>query len=163
MAQIKKIVKPGDLIRGAKVGVAGLDKDGQIVAFTASPEDAGKVLTVGEDGSIILAKASGGDIPVRKITVTPDTVTEITVTADTVNKYFSAVLPTFDKIIDTLLLIPEQEELEKANDDLVKWLISDNNDGDASDYHRNLILQLYRDCVVQVGGIQEDGSAGKMA
>jgi hypothetical protein len=58
----------------------------------------------------------------------------------------------FDKIIDTLLLIPEQEELEKANDDLVKWLISDNNDGDASDYHRNLILQLYRDCVVQVGG-----------
>lgn len=58
----------------------------------------------------------------------------------------------FDKIIDTLLLIPEQEELEKANDDLVKWLISDNNDADASDYHRNLILQLYRDCVVQVGG-----------
>ena len=81
MAQIKKIVKPGDLIRGAKVGVAGLDKDGQIVAFTASPEDAGKVLTVGKDGSIILAKASGGNIPVKKITITPDTVTEITVTA----------------------------------------------------------------------------------
>lgn len=58
----------------------------------------------------------------------------------------------FDKIIDALSLIPEQEELEKANDDLVKWLISDNNDGDASNYHRNLILQLYKDRVAQMGG-----------
>ena len=36
---------------------------------------------------------------------------------------------------------------------LIKWLLSDGDDeDDASDYHRNLILQLYRDCVEQVGG-----------
>ena len=39
MAQIKKIVKPGDLIRGAKVGVAGLDKDGNVVGTGIDTED----------------------------------------------------------------------------------------------------------------------------
>lgn len=39
MAQIKKIVKPGDLIRGAKVGVAGLDKDGNVIGTGIDTED----------------------------------------------------------------------------------------------------------------------------
>lgn len=58
----------------------------------------------------------------------------------------------FDKIVDSLTIIQEQDEMQKANDDLIKWLLSDRDDDDASDYHRNLILQLYRDCVAQVGG-----------
>ena len=58
MAQIKKIVKPGDLIRGASVGLAGLDKDGNVVGYKAAAADAGKVLTVGVDGSV--APAEGG-------------------------------------------------------------------------------------------------------
>ena len=39
MAQIKKIVKPGDLIRGASVGLAGLDKDGNVVGTGIDAED----------------------------------------------------------------------------------------------------------------------------
>ena len=58
----------------------------------------------------------------------------------------------FDKIVDSLTIIQEQDEMQKTNDDLIKWLLSDRDDDDASDYHRNLILQLYRDCVAQVGG-----------
>lgn len=60
MAQIKKIVKPGDLIRGAKVGVAGLDKDGNVVGMSGiavpSPEvaDIGKVLTAAATGPVWL-------------------------------------------------------------------------------------------------------------
>ena len=60
MAQIKKIVKPGDLIRGASVGLAGLDKDGNVVGYKAAATDAGKVLTVGEDGSVAPAEGGGG-------------------------------------------------------------------------------------------------------
>ena len=60
MAQIKKIVKPGDLIRGASVGLAGLDKDGNVVGYKAAAADAGKVLTVGEDGSVTPAPGGGG-------------------------------------------------------------------------------------------------------
>ena len=56
MAQIKKIVKPGDLIRGAKVGVAGLDKTGNVIGIpgitlpATSQSDAGKIPVVGSDG-----------------------------------------------------------------------------------------------------------------
>ena len=39
MAQIKNIKKPGDLIRGAKVGVAGLDKDGNVIGTGIAVED----------------------------------------------------------------------------------------------------------------------------
>lgn len=60
MAQIKKIVKPGDLIRGAAVGLAGLDKDGNVIGYKAAAADAGKVLTVGEDGSVAPAEGGGG-------------------------------------------------------------------------------------------------------
>lgn len=60
MAQIKKIVKPGDLIRGAKVGVAGLDKDGNVVGFNAGPEASGKVLGFDENGDPVLIDPSSG-------------------------------------------------------------------------------------------------------
>lgn len=56
MAQIKNIKKPGDLIRGAKVGVAGLDKTGNVIGIpgivlpAVSAADAGKVPMVGIDG-----------------------------------------------------------------------------------------------------------------
>ena len=60
MAQIKNIKKPGDLIRGASVGLAGLDKDGNVVGYKAAAADAGKVLTVGEDGSVSPAEGGGG-------------------------------------------------------------------------------------------------------
>lgn len=60
MAQIKKIVKPGDLIRGAKVGVAGLDKDGNVVGFNAGPEASGKVLGFDENGDPVLVDPSSG-------------------------------------------------------------------------------------------------------
>lgn len=39
MAQIKKIVKPGDLIRGASVGLAGIDKDGNVIAAGIAAKD----------------------------------------------------------------------------------------------------------------------------
>ena len=43
MAQIKNIKKPGDLIRGAKVGVAGLDKDGNVISIQTADVQAGYV------------------------------------------------------------------------------------------------------------------------
>ena len=52
MAQIKKIVKPGDLIRGAKVGPAALDKDGNVITLKDLAANAGKVLTVNSDGTV---------------------------------------------------------------------------------------------------------------
>ena len=58
MAQIKKIVKPGDLIRGAKVGVAGLDKDGNVIGVPGitvpapAASDVGKALTAGSNGPV---------------------------------------------------------------------------------------------------------------
>jgi hypothetical protein len=46
MAQIKKIVKPGDLIRGAKTGLAALDKDGLVKSFPIPPNSTGKYLGI---------------------------------------------------------------------------------------------------------------------
>ena len=60
MAQIKNIKKPGDLIRGAKGGVAGLDKDGNVVGFNAGPEASGKVLGFDENGDPVLIDPSSG-------------------------------------------------------------------------------------------------------
>lgn len=50
MAQIKKIVKPGDLIRGAKVGLAGLDKDGNVIG---TPGIAVPNPAAGDDGKYL--------------------------------------------------------------------------------------------------------------
>ena len=58
MAQIKKIVKPGDLIRGAKVGVAGLDKDGNIIGTGIDTEDIAKFPEGAQSGDVL---AWGGE------------------------------------------------------------------------------------------------------
>lgn len=70
MAQIKNIKKPGDLIRGASVGLAGLDKDGNVIGYKAAAADAGKVLTVGEDGSVTPAEGGGGSQLFRHVITT---------------------------------------------------------------------------------------------
>ena len=46
MAQIKKIVKPGDTVRGAKVGLAALDKDGLVKSFPIPANSTGKYLGI---------------------------------------------------------------------------------------------------------------------
>jgi hypothetical protein len=46
MAQIKKIVKPGDAVRGAKTGLAALDKDGLVKSFPIPPNSTGKYLGI---------------------------------------------------------------------------------------------------------------------
>ena len=46
MAQIKKIVKPGDAVRGAKVGLAALDKDGLVKSFPIPANSTGKYLGI---------------------------------------------------------------------------------------------------------------------
>lgn len=73
MAQIKNIKKPGDLIRGAKVGVAGLDKDGNVVGFNAGPDAAGKVLGFDENGDPVLIDPSSGTVYKYNINLEPMT------------------------------------------------------------------------------------------
>jgi hypothetical protein len=59
----------------------------------------------------------------------------------------------FDKIVNYLNNYKTTEEIEKATHELTKWLLSDRGDEEATDYHREVILQLYRDCTQQVGHI----------
>jgi hypothetical protein len=66
---------------------------------------------------------------------------------------FSNYLPLFmfDKIVDYLPeTIPEEESID-VSAVLTKWLISDRENEEATDHHREVILQLYRDCVNQEG------------
>ena len=57
----------------------------------------------------------------------------------------------FDKIVACLTDVKTQEECDKATDALTKWLMSDREDEEATDYHREVVLQLYRDCTHQAG------------
>ena len=68
MAQIKKIVKPGDLIRGASVGLAGLDKDGNVVSAKYSTTDAGKMLSIDSSGNIVPVIPGSGKTYAHNIT-----------------------------------------------------------------------------------------------
>lgn len=58
MAQIKNIKKPGDLIRGAKVGVAGLDKDGNVIGTGIDTEDIATFPEGAQNGDVL---AWGGE------------------------------------------------------------------------------------------------------
>ena len=78
MAQIKNIKKPGDLIRGAKIGVAGLDKDGNVVGTGIDTEDIaiypesgseGDVLTLGETGPEWAPPSGGSSLYMHNLTV----------------------------------------------------------------------------------------------
>ena len=57
----------------------------------------------------------------------------------------------FDKIVECLSDGETKTETVKDTDALTKWLVTDRDGEDATDYHREVILQLYRDCVEQVG------------
>lgn len=56
----------------------------------------------------------------------------------------------FDKIVNCLNNIQTDEEQNNVTDELAKWLLSDRGDEEATDYHREVILQLYKDYVQQI-------------
>ena len=66
---------------------------------------------------------------------------------------FSNYLPLFmfDKIVDCLPGTQPGESSCDVSVDLTKWLISDRENDEATDHHREVILKLYRDCVTQEG------------
>ena len=56
----------------------------------------------------------------------------------------------FEKIIDSISNMTVKEECDALNNALAEWLMCDKGN-DATDYHREIVLQLYRDCVAQTG------------
>ena len=88
MAQIKNIKKPGDLIRGASVGLAGLDKDGNVVGTpgkavpTPSQNDIGKILTVDSQKQIAwgtVAAATVVNINTFTVHIGADEITDVSI------------------------------------------------------------------------------------
>lgn len=59
----------------------------------------------------------------------------------------------FDKIVNCLSNYKTSEEIDEATNELTKWLLSDRGEEEATDYHREVILQLYRECTRQVGHV----------
>ena len=57
----------------------------------------------------------------------------------------------FDKTINCLSNIQEQEERDRISCILSQWLMSDRDDGEATDHHREVVIQLYRDFVNLAG------------
>ena len=57
----------------------------------------------------------------------------------------------FNKILERIDNAKTPQECDSVTEDLTEWLLSDREEEEATDYHREVVLQLYREYTQQIG------------